>query len=42
MLNQTREALVWPVSDYVIGTKEAIEETIPDTVEIGMSCCMNG
>ncbi|ACF11599.1 Carbon-monoxide dehydrogenase (acceptor) [Chlorobaculum parvum NCIB 8327] len=42
MLNRKREALGWPVSDYVIGTKEEIEETIPDTVEIGKSCCMNG
>ncbi len=41
MLDRKREALGWPVSDYVIGTKEEIEETIPDTVEIGKSCCMN-
>jgi carbon-monoxide dehydrogenase catalytic subunit len=41
MLDRKREALGWPVSDYVIGMKEEIEETIPDTVEIGKSCCLN-
>lgn len=41
MLDRKREALGWPVTEYVIGTKEEIEDRIPDTVEIGRSFCAN-
>jgi anaerobic carbon-monoxide dehydrogenase catalytic subunit len=39
MLDEKRAALGWPVRDYTIGTKEEIEDKIPDTVEIGRSIC---
>lgn len=41
MLDRKRDALGWPVWEYTIGTKEEIEEQIPDTVEIGRSFCTN-
>ncbi len=39
MLDGKRAALGWPVWDYTIGTKEEIEDRIPDTVEFGKSFC---
>lgn len=41
MLDAKRSALGWPVRDYLIGTREEIEDRIPDTVEIGKSFCKN-
>jgi len=41
MLDAKRSALGWPVRDYLIGTREEIEDQIPDTVEIGKSICKN-
>ena len=42
MLDEKREKLGWPVWDYEIGTKEEIEDRIPDTVEIGQNLCTLG
>ena len=42
MLDEKRENLGWPVWDYEIGTKEEIEDRIPDTVEIGQNLCTLG
>ncbi len=42
MLDRKRGALGWPVWDYTIGTKEEIEDQIPDTVEIGQNLCTPG
>ena len=39
MFDAKREALGWPVWDYTIGTREEIEDQIPDTVEIGQNLC---
>ncbi len=41
MLDTKRAALGWPVRDFTIGTKEEIENRIPDTVETGRSLCAN-
>lgn len=41
MLDRKRAALGWSVREYKIGTKEEIEDRIPDTVEIGRSLCAN-
>ena len=41
MLDTKRAALGWPVRDFTIGTKEEIEDRIPDTVETGRSLCAN-
>ena len=42
VLDRKRKKLGWPVWDYTIGTKEEIEDQIPDTVEIGQSLCPIG
>ncbi len=41
MLDQKRSNLGWPVWDYTIGTKEEIEDQIPNTLEIGQAICNN-
>jgi anaerobic carbon-monoxide dehydrogenase catalytic subunit len=41
MFDGKRADLGWPTSDYTIGTREEIEDLIPDTVEMGASFCSN-
>ena len=42
MLDEKRGNLGWPVWGYSIGTREEIEDQIPDTVEIGQNLCSIG
>lgn len=41
MLDSKRHSNGWPVWEYLIGTKEEIEEQLPDTIDMGSTFCIN-